>query len=153
MPESVKSCTSTELSTALQTGLVQAFGAPPQVTVIAQYYNHAKFMTDLDWQLLLGAVVINQDTWNKIPADLQPNLKEAAETACRKLREAIRSGAKGDIEAMKQRGLTVVPVSDAQKALWQKLVTDLTPKVRGPIVPADAFDLAVKLRDEIRAGK
>jgi TRAP-type C4-dicarboxylate transport system substrate-binding protein len=131
---------------------VQAFGAPPQVTVIAQYYNHAKFMTDLDWQLLLGAVVVNQDTWNKIPADVQPKLKEAAETACRKLREAMRAGAKADVEAMKQRGLTVVPVSDAQKAQWQKLVTDLTPKVRGPIVPSDAFDLALKLRDELRQG-
>ncbi len=141
---------STELSTALQTGLVQAFGAPPQVTVIAQYYNQAKFMTDLDYQLLLGAILINQETWNKIPADLQPKLRQAAETAAQKLRAALRSGSEKDIEAMKARGLTVVPVSAAQKAQWEKLITDLTPKIRGPIVPADAFDLAVKSRDEIR---
>jgi TRAP-type C4-dicarboxylate transport system substrate-binding protein len=143
---------STELSTALQTGLVQAFGAPPQVTVIAQYYNHAKFMTDLDWQLLLGAIVVQKDTWDKIPADVQPKLREAAETAARKLREAMRAGAKSDVEAMQQRGLTVVPVNPQQRAQWEKLVADLTPKVRGPIVPEDAFDLALRLRDEVRKG-
>jgi len=144
---------STELSTALQTGLVQAFGAPPQITVIAQYYNHAKFMTDLDWELLLGAIVVNKDTWDKLPADLQTALRAAAEEASRKLRAEIRAGGAKDIEAMKQRGLTVVPVSEAQRAQWRKLIEELTPKVRGPIVPAAAFDLALKYRDELRAEK
>ncbi|HXT49546.1 MAG TPA: TRAP transporter substrate-binding protein DctP, partial [Thermoanaerobaculia bacterium] len=32
---------STELSTALQTGLVEALGSPPQVAVISQFFNHA----------------------------------------------------------------------------------------------------------------
>src|SRR5258707_9927919 len=41
----------TEIATALQTGLVNALGCPPQVAVIAQYYNYAKNMTDLSWQL------------------------------------------------------------------------------------------------------
>ena len=45
---------STELATALQTGLVQAFGTPPGVALIAQYYTHTKYMTDLEWQILLG---------------------------------------------------------------------------------------------------
>jgi hypothetical protein len=33
------------------------------------------------------------------------------------------------------------------------MIDELTPKVRGPIVPAPAYDLALKYRDELRAGK
>ena len=144
---------STELSTALQTGLVQAFGAPPQVTVIAQYYNHAKFMTDLDWQLLLGAVIVNQDTWNKIPADLQPKLKEARRN---RLPQTPRSDPLGR-QGRRRSDEAARPDGRAGERRSEGAVAEAGhrphPKVRGPIVPADAFDLAVKFRDEIRAGK
>jgi TRAP-type C4-dicarboxylate transport system substrate-binding protein len=144
---------STELSTALQTGLVQAFGAPPQVAAIAQYYNHAKYMTEYDWQLLLGAFVVTKDLWDKIPADLQPQIRASAEAAGKKLRDEIRSSAGRDVEAMKTRGLQVVPVSPAQRAEWVKLVEGLRDKIRGPIVPAEAFDEALRIRDELRGKK
>jgi TRAP-type C4-dicarboxylate transport system substrate-binding protein len=142
---------STELATALQTGLVQAFGAPPGVALIAQYYNHAKNMTDLDWQLLLGAIVVNKAAWDQVPADVQAKLRASAETACRRLREEIRTGAARDVEAMKKRGLTVVPVDANAHREWQQLAEGLYPKIRGTVVPADSFDEAMRARDAWRA--
>jgi len=141
----------TELSTALQTGLVQAFGAPPGVALIAQYYTHAKNMTDLDWQMLLGAIVISKDTWDKIPADVQGKLRAAAETAGRRLREEIKASRARDIDAMKKRGLTVVPVDAAARREWHQLTESLYPRVRGTLIPADAFDEALRVRAAWRA--
>jgi TRAP-type C4-dicarboxylate transport system substrate-binding protein len=142
---------STEISTALQTGLVQALGSPPQVAVIAQYFVHAPYMTDLDWQLLLGGTVVKKDVWDKIPAELHEPLLEAAREGGRKLQNEIRQSAQRDVEAMKKRGLTVVPVDAKARAEWLKTAESFYPKVRGPIVPAEAFDLAMKLRGEWRA--
>ncbi|HZI63630.1 MAG TPA: TRAP transporter substrate-binding protein DctP [Thermoanaerobaculia bacterium] len=142
---------STELPTALQTGLVEAFAAPPGVALIAQYYSQAKHMTDLDWSMLLGAVVVSQKVWEKVPADVQPKLRAAAETAGRRLREEIRSGLVRDVEAMKKRGLAVVPVDAAARAEWRQLIEGLQSKIRGPIVPADAFDEAMRARAAYRA--
>jgi TRAP-type transport system periplasmic protein len=141
---------STEIATALQTGLVQALGSPPQVAVISQYFNHAKNMTALRWQLLLGATLVAKPTWDKIPADIRPALLEATREAGSRLQAEIRQSEEKDIEAMKKRGLNVVAVSPAQKAQWQKLTESLFPKVRGPIVPAEAFDEAMRYRDEFR---
>ncbi len=141
---------STEIATALQTGLVQALGSPPQVAVISQYFNHAKNMTDLRWQLLLGATLISRSAWDKIPAEARPGLLEATREAGARLQAEIRQSEQKDVEAMKKRGLNVVPVSPAQKAEWQKLTESIYPKVRGPIVPAEAFDEAMKYRDEFR---
>jgi len=141
---------STELATALQTGLVTALGSPPQVAVISQYYNHARNMTDLRWQLLLGATVISKATWEKIPADLRPALLQAAREAGARLQEEVRKSGERDVEAMKKRGLNVVPVDARARAQWQRLTETIYPKIRGPIVPADAFDQALAYRDEYR---
>jgi TRAP-type C4-dicarboxylate transport system substrate-binding protein len=141
---------STELATALQTGLVTALGAPPQVAVITQYYNNAKNMTDLRWQLLLGASLIKKDVWEKIPADVRPALLEAAREAGGRLREDVRGSAARDVEAMKKRGLNVVAVDEKARALWSKTAEGLYPRIRGKVVPADAFDEAMKWRDEYR---
>jgi hypothetical protein len=56
-------------------------------------------------------------------------------------------------EAMKKRGLTVVPVDAKTRAEWLQTAESFYPKIRGPIVPAAAFDQALKLRDELRAAK
>jgi TRAP-type transport system periplasmic protein len=141
---------STEIATALQTGLVQALGSPPQVAVISQYFNHAKNMTDLRWQLLLGATLVTKTTWEKIPAEIRPALLEATREAGARLQAEIRQSEQKDVEAMKKRGLNVVPVSSAQRAEWQKLTESMYPKVRGPIVPAEPFDEAMRFRDEYR---
>jgi TRAP-type C4-dicarboxylate transport system substrate-binding protein len=141
---------STELATALQTGLVTALPSPPQVAVISQFFNHAKNMTELKWQLLLGATVISKAAWEKIPADIRPALLEAARESGRRLQEEVRASGDRDVEAMKKRGLTVVPVDAKARALWQKTAESMYPKIRGPIVPADAFDEALRYRDEYR---
>jgi TRAP-type C4-dicarboxylate transport system substrate-binding protein len=141
---------STEIATALQTGLVEALGSPPQVAVISQFFNHAKFMTDLRWQLLLGATLITKKAWDRIPADVQPAIRQATEDAGARLRREIRESEANDIEAMKKRGLTVVPVTEAQRAEWQKLTEKLYPQIKGNVVPPAAFDEALRLRDEYR---
>jgi hypothetical protein len=51
---------------------------------------------------------------------------------------------------MKKRGLKVVPVTAQQRAEWQKLTEKMYPRIRGPIVPADAFEEAMRYRDEYR---
>jgi TRAP-type C4-dicarboxylate transport system substrate-binding protein len=141
---------STEIATALQTGLVEALGAPPQVAVISQFFNNAKNMTDLKWQLLQGATIITKAAWEKIPADVRPELLRVSREAGARLQKEIRDAEAKDVEAMKKRGLTVVPVSAAQRAQWQKLTESIYPRIRGKVVPAEAFDEAMRLRDEFR---
>jgi len=140
----------TEIATALQTGLVSALGTPPQVAVISQYYNHAKNMTDLKWQLLLGATVISKSTWEKIPAEIRPKLLEAAREDGRRLQEEVRKGGDRDVDAMKKRGLNVVTLDSKTQALWQQTAESMYSRIRGVIIPAEAFDEALRYRDEYR---
>ena len=106
----------TELATALQTGLVNACSTTPQVAVLSQYYNYAKNMTDMPWALLLGATVIKKDVWDRIPADLHAPLLKAMQDAGAKLQADVRKGGDTGVDAMKKRGLNVVPVDAKTRA-------------------------------------
>jgi TRAP-type C4-dicarboxylate transport system substrate-binding protein len=144
---------STELATGLQTGLVQAFGASPQMAVITRYYENARNMTDLRWALSMGGTVIRKDTWDKIPADIQGKLLESARVAGGKLQAEIRKSADADMAAMKQKGLNVVAVDARIRELWRAAAESMYPGLRGGVVPPDAFDEAIRFRNEYRKQK
>ena len=143
---------STEISTALQTGLVSALPTTAQAAVLLQWYTHAKYMTDVNWAVLLGAIVVLRTTWERIPADLRPALLKAAQDAGAKARAQTRESAVSDVEAMKKRGLTVVHLDAAALEAWQRAAEGAYPNLRGKYVPAVVFDEALKLRDEYRKG-
>lgn len=144
---------STEISTALQTGLVNALPTTPQAAVLLQWYTHAPYMTDVKWALLLGASLITKTTWEKIPAELRPALMKAAREAGARLRAESATAGVRDVEAMKKRGLRVVPVDEKAEAAWRQLVETAYPKIRGKVIPAEAFDEARKVLAEYRAQK
>lgn len=141
---------STELATGLQTGLLEAFLAPPQMVVITRFYEQAKFMTDLKWGIILGATVVAKDAWAKVPADVRPVLMQAAREAGGRLQAEMRQSGERDIEAMRRAGLTVVPVDARSRALWRQSVEAATAKIRGEFVPAEAYDEALRHRDAYR---
>ena len=144
---------STELATALKTGLVGAVSTTPQVAVTLQYVNDARNMTEIDWAVLAGGFVVSKATWEKIPADVRPQLLAAAREAGRKLSQSTRAATPRDLDAIKRRGVNVVTLAPADRERWTKLVESVYSKVRGPLVPADMFDMALRSRDECRAKK
>jgi TRAP-type transport system periplasmic protein len=138
---------------ALQSGQVTALGVPTYVAAVSQFFQTARNMTDLPWQWLVGATVIRKDAWEKVAADLRPRLLDAMREAGQKLRDDVRQSAQRDIDAMKTRGLHVVPIDGATRALWLKAAEGLYPTIRGRVVPADTFDEALRWRDEYRKAK
>ncbi len=144
---------STELVTGLQTGLFECFLAPPQVALITRYYEQAKYMTDMRWQILMGATVIRKETWERIPADLRPKLLDAARSAGAKLQQSISRSQQRDVDAMKRAGLTVVPVDARTRDAWRRAAESAYSLIRTSVVPTDAFDDAMRYRDEYRRQK
>jgi TRAP-type transport system periplasmic protein len=143
----------TEISTALQTGLVNALCTTPQVAAVMQWYNNAKNMTDVNWALLLGAIVVDKSAWEKIPADVRPAILEATREAGRSMSKQTRAEEIDSVEAMKTRGLVVVKPGPAELESWHKLLESVFPLVRGKYMPAEAFDTAIKFSAEYRQQK
>jgi TRAP-type C4-dicarboxylate transport system substrate-binding protein len=141
----------TEISTALQTGLVTAVTSSPQAAVLLQWYGHAPNMTEVNWAVLLGGMVISTRTWERVPAELRPALLAATREAGRKLSEQTRGGAVRDVEAMARRGLNVVRLDGETERLWRDTAEAAYPTLRDRFVPGAVLDTAMKLRQQYRA--
>jgi TRAP-type C4-dicarboxylate transport system substrate-binding protein len=146
---------STEIATALQTGLVNAITMSPQGVLLMQWQKQLTYMTDINWAVLLGGIVITKSAWEKIPVEIRPAIKQASLEACRQMREFARQTEQRDIDALKKSGVQVVPVDEKVLDEWRSLIEGVLKQVRGSYVPADALDTALKLRDQCRrqAGK
>jgi TRAP-type C4-dicarboxylate transport system substrate-binding protein len=144
------SLAATDILTGLQTGLIEAFQAPPLVALSNQWFGGAKNMLDVQFAQLVGATVISKDVWDTIPAPVQKEMMQSARTAGVALREEIRKSEASSIPLMQQFGLNVVHADAQAVAEWRKLAEGIWPKLRGPVVPADLFDEVKRLRDEYR---
>src|SRR5438034_8280854 len=138
----------TEILTGLQTGLINAFDTTPLLALSSQWFGLAPYMLDLKWAPLVGATVVTRKAWERVPAEARPFLLKTAAEAGERLRSDIRAANDQAIEAMKKRGLTIVPLTPQAEAAWRKVAEAAYPKIRGPIVPAGMFDEVQRLRDE-----
>ncbi len=134
----------------LQTGLINAFDTTPLAALAFQWFALAPNMSDLRFAPLTGATVIDKRAWDKIPADLKPRIIEASRAGGKRLRGEIRRLNDEAVKVMVKNGLKISRTSPEVQAEWRKLIEDIYPRIRGPIVPADAFDAARSARDAYR---
>jgi len=135
----------------LRTGLISAIPTPPDQALMGQIYTVAANMLTLKWSVLSGGTVIKKDTWDKIPADAQKLLRDAAAQAGHKMRAASRKQDEDAIQAMQKKGLKVNPVTPQIEEEWRQLTRIIYPQIRGKMVPADIFDEVQRLVAEYRA--
>ena len=135
----------------LKTGLIDAIPLPPNQALLGQCYTIAKHMLDLKWTVLSGATIIRKDTWDKIPPEIQKQLRSAAAAAGAKIRASDRKEDEESITAMRKKGLVVNPLTPQAEDAWQKLTKIIYPELRGKVVPADIFDEVLRLVAEYRA--
>jgi len=138
---------------SLQTGLIEASPMPPVFALATQADTRAPFMLDLNWAPLVGACIVRQATWEKLPAAQREQMLKAAAQAGKEIKANSRQEADEAVAAMKKRGLQVTPVSPALEAEWRTAAEEAYPKIRGKIVPADIFDEVLRLLKEYRASK
>jgi TRAP-type C4-dicarboxylate transport system substrate-binding protein len=137
----------------LSTGLIDTAPSPPYLALSLQMFRDAKYMLDLHIAPLTGAMIVSNTAWNKISAEDKPKVTAAALA----LEKRVRAEAPGqDAESVKQmtaRGLQVITLDAKAAAEFRSAANQLVSTMRGTLVPADVFDMAVQERDSLRKSK
>lgn len=141
----------TEISTALQTGLLDALPSTPQAVMLMQWNKHVPHMCEAIWAPMVGGLLVRKEAWEKIDAGLRDKLKAAAQAAGEKLRTEAKKSETDALAAMVERGLKVVPMDAALRATWQARTEERYAVIRGGFAPEAFFDKAKALRDAFRA--
>jgi TRAP-type C4-dicarboxylate transport system substrate-binding protein len=140
----------TDILTGLTSGQIDAIPTTPTAALAFQFYTRTGHMLDLGIAPLVGAIVVSNAAWSRVPAAAQPALIKSAREMEGRLNSAIPAQDAASLEEMKKRGLVVHAPAGAE---WTAVAEALTESLRGAMVPADIYDLAVKERNAYRTAR
>ena len=134
----------------LTTGMIDAAPSPPYPALLLQIFRDAKYMLDVRFAPLYGALVMTNDAWNKVEANDRPIVVAGAKTAEKRLLGEAPKLDADSIATMKTRGLQVTTIDPKTAASFRVEAEAFVKTMRGGMVPAEIYDAAVRERDAFR---
>jgi TRAP-type C4-dicarboxylate transport system substrate-binding protein len=138
---------------ALQSGMVEVFTASPLTAAAMQWFALAPHMTDIKWIPLTAALIITNQTWQRIPAELRPELKAATQRALHDLEGEIMTVEKQAMKIMKENGLIVHEVPPAAMQEWRDLVDKGFSILIDDVISRELYEEAKRIVAEYRQQK
>jgi len=135
---------------ALQSGMVEVFSASPLTAAAMQWFALAPHMTDFYWTPLTAGLIISNQAWRRIPAELRPKLKEATQRALYDLESEIMAVENQATDIMIQNGLVIHEVPPAALQQWQDLVEKGFGILIGEVISRDLYEEAKRTVSEYR---
>jgi len=135
---------------ALQSGMVEVFSASPLTAAAMQWFALAPHMTDINWTPLTAGLIISNQTWRRIPAELRPQLKAATQRALDDLEAEIMAVENQAIEIMKDNGLVIHEIPPAALQEWESLVEKGFNILIGDVISRDLYEEAKTVVSEYR---
>ena len=122
-----------EVLGGLQTGRIDTFLAPPAVALALQWGSHATHMADTPVAILVGGSVISERTFQSLPPEQQTVLTETGAQFHGLARRNAARAEQEAITALRNRGLTVVPMSASDVTAWRTVGRQVRERVASQI--------------------
>ncbi len=111
-----------DVYTALQTGLLDIVAGNPSSIIAFQWHTKVKYMTDEPILFLMGMMVVDKRTYNKLSADDQLILKEVMTTKFARLDELNQKDNSAAKAALLANGVKFVKPSEQERQKWRAIV-------------------------------
>ncbi len=146
------SLAATDIMTGLQTGMIEAMSVPPLYAMQMQFHKLARYMADIGLAPMIGAILVNKATFQRLtPAD-QQLLRTSGKAAGQRVLRDIPKLDRTAIQLMSGAGLEVVKIEGTPASqAWVKAAESFATDMRGDIVPIEIFDEAVAARAKFRS--
>ncbi len=143
----------TEILAGLQTGMVEAYHAPPLIAAVYQWFGLTPYMSSIEIAPLIAGLIVNERTWRRIPERFRDRLLDVSKEVLTDLYYDTRDLEQQAIEIMKQNGLIINQVPESAMAEWYELMKKGYAILIGSAISREVFDETVGYRDEYRAAK
>jgi TRAP-type C4-dicarboxylate transport system substrate-binding protein len=134
-----------DILTGLQTGMIDAFYAPPLVAATFQWFAPARHMTALPVAPVVGAVIVRSQSLDRIPRELREELLSTFDELARRLNTEMVGLEEEALSAMAGQGLEIHPVPPEAAKRWREIVGQSIQVVLGRIIPRESYDLITGL--------
>lgn len=137
----------------LQTGLVDVIYAPPTVAISLQWFTKVKYMTDVPLAYLVGGIVVNKDTFKRIPPAFQNILIESCQRHLDQLKIVTRNENREAIKVMMKHGVKIVTPSGDQVEEYKRLSSKAMGHISGQTFSKKMFDEVTSFLENYRRGE
>ena len=133
--------TITDVTTALNTGMIDTFYAPPLGALALQWNAYVKYMTALPLAHATSAVLISSKYFEKIPSNLSSLLRVEIQKAMIDLSSDLREQTEEAIKLIQQSGLEIISVpSKSDLELFYETGDQVAQRLVGQVYPKELLD-------------
>ncbi|GAB4211652.1 MAG: hypothetical protein OHK0013_33600 [Sandaracinaceae bacterium] len=129
-----------EVLGAIQTNRVDTVITPPVPCLALQWCSRLTHMTDMPLTIVLGGTVIGQQQWQSLTEEQRTILGETAAQFHQLARRNLRRDETEALASITSRGMTVDPVTDAQRNEWLALARRVRTALVGRIADQALVD-------------
>ncbi|HDZ90688.1 MAG: TRAP transporter substrate-binding protein DctP [Deltaproteobacteria bacterium] len=131
----------TNVTTALNTGMIDTVYAPPLGALALQWQNYLNYMMALPLVHSTGAILISSRQYKKLPEDLASLLKKTVEKGMAELTTRLRDQSEEAVEILRKSGLTIIPVPEGEALReFHAVGVKVTRRLTGRIFSAELLD-------------
>jgi len=139
-----------EVLTSLQTGIINAFYAPPVAAVSLQWTTKVKYMLNVPFDYGTGALLISKKAYDKLSPASKKALMDGVKIYEPKIISAIRKANQKAIELFPQYGVQLLNVPPEGLEEVRAKVRNVYTKMIGELYTKEFLDLVLKTLEEYR---
>jgi C4-dicarboxylate-binding protein DctP len=111
----------TELSPALQQGLIDGLNGPIDIYLTYKWYEHIKHITMANYSTIFYPWVVNKQWWDELSDEHKVIIQEAADTAIANHWQRLADLRSSSIDELRALGVEIHEPSDAEIEAWRDI--------------------------------
>jgi TRAP-type C4-dicarboxylate transport system substrate-binding protein len=136
----------TDVTTALNTGMIDTFYAPPLGALALQWHTSMNYMTSLPLAHSTGAILVSSRIFKRLPGDIADIFIRSFHEAIEELTLTIRKQTRESVRFIRGSGLTIVPVpEDKDLKEFYDVHKSVARKLSGKIYPQGVLDRVYRI--------
>jgi TRAP-type C4-dicarboxylate transport system substrate-binding protein len=141
----------TDVTTAINTNMIDTVYAPPIGALAMQWHAGMKYMTGLPITHSTGAILISGSYFDKIPRELSDLLKREVKYSMEKLANELYDQSEESIKIIKDRGLTVFPIPvNEELEKFYEIHREVSEELKGIVYPEKLLERVRSILKSIR---
>jgi len=131
----------TDVTTALNTGMIDTVYAPPLGAIALQWNLYVKFMTSFPLAHSTGAVLVSKTFAQKIPAEHFRIIKDEFHRSMDRLTVELRKQTEESVALLEKGGIKILPMpQEAELKEFYKVHDQVAQALTGKLYPKDVLD-------------
>ncbi len=128
-----------DVLSSLSTGIIQAAYAPPMGMLALQWNTKIKYIVDFPITYSVGAFLLDQKTWAKIPAKYHKTIEDISARYVTEVNASNDKDNKDALTVMKSSGIEFLKFPEADIQRGKELRKAMVKKLKGPLFSEEAY--------------